>query len=1052
MKKIIFLLLLALFFLPDYSSSQVVNYNVTMAPADYDSLYIRDPYATDYYSCVFKCPGYPDRNDALIRFKGATTRLFPKKGFRIKFSSLWNGMKSFKMNPMFTDKSFIREKLCWDLFKRVNSIAPDPLCFVSFTINDVPKGVYLWIDNIDKYFYTLRGRASGPTYEANGDYSKADLTIQTLNKLKLYYTKQVGDTNYYTDLQNMITELNNTSEANFPAWLNNTFEVNSVYNWLAINCLVQMSDCYTANYDLYRDTTKANKQWYIIPWDYDMAFGRDGDGSIPYPDDELNDGFCYDLPTFNGPDNVLKDRVINNAVTGPILKQRVKDIIDSVYTEQIYYPKIDSLKNLLANEVANDPLKWGTVQDFNENIEEIKYFINARKNFIYNTYVNAPSGDWDIATIHPTQLNVPYRFIDYGGFSIATMTFKSLNLDSIQVRVYKNSTYTNIPDQTSKRFIKRYYKITPYPASATFNAKIQLEYLDYIKQPAINCEVQSGVQDERLVRSYCWKGSSWTDMQQSSINPYSNTIIIDNFNQSYCTANSVIAFFYPTEYPAQFWFKIPNNYWQRLYDIKFANANTGYMVGEQSIILKTVNGGLNWTSSTIGNNLYLYKLAVSGTVLYAACEAGHVFKSSNSGNSWTSLLTGVTQKLNSINFINANEGWAVGDNGCVIHTTNGGSAWSSSAIDTAVNLNALEVFGTAELVTAGSNGKVYTSTNSGASWSPVITGTTKNIYSLKKSGDSYLLLSGDSNLVMYSRTKGQTWNNISVSFPSVLNFKDAAIIDTNRIYVCGDLGSIFYSPNKGLNWFGQYTAISSDLNALYFIDSTKGICSGAEASVLKADFPGTTSSLSLAVTALLSGYYNGTTMVPKNVTVELHNASTPYALVESKTIGLSSSGTGTPVFTNAAKGIPYYIVVKFDNGLETWSATTQTFTGSTLTYDFTSAATQAFGSNMLLVGTKWCIISGDANQDCCVDALDRSACWNDRNLSGVYVTDLNGDGVVDALDRSIAWNNRNLAVQKPALMARPSVKQNNKSNTDNLKGKYDLKLDGSNAKKVSKNK
>jgi hypothetical protein len=204
---------------------------------------------------------------------------------------------------------------------------------------------------------------------------------------------------------------------------------------------------------------------------------------------------------------------------------------------------------------------------------------------------------------------------------------------------------------------------------------------------------------------------------------------------------------------------------------------------------------------------------------------------------------------------------------------------------------------------------------------------------------------------------------------------------------------------------------------------------------------------------MLSGYCNGTTMnYTKNVTVELHNSTTPYALVESKAVAISTSGTCNPIFTTALNGTPYYIVLKFDNGLETWSATAQTFTGSVLNYNFTDLATKAYGSNMILVGTKWCIISGDADQDGSIGALDRSACWNDRNLVGVYVTDLDGDGSVGALDRSIAWNNRNLAVQKPALAANPKndATKDKKGNTSN--GKYDLKLDGSNAKKVIKTK
>ena len=41
----------------------------------------------------------------------------------------------------------------------------------------------------------------------------------------------------------------------------------------------------------------------------------------------------------------------------------------------------------------------------------------------------------------------------------------------------------------------------------------------------------------------------------------------------------------------------------------------------------------------------------------------------------------------------------------------------------------------------------------------------------------------------------------------------------------------------------------------------------------------------------------------KDVTVELHAATTPYALVESQAVTLSTSGTANPVFTTAVNGI-----------------------------------------------------------------------------------------------------------------------------------------------------
>ena len=208
----------------------------------------------------------------------------------------------------------------------------------------------------------------------------------------------------------------------------------------------------------------------------------------------------------------------------------------------------------------------------------------------------------------------------------------------------------------------------------------------------------------------------------------------------------------------------------------------------------------------------------------------------------------------------------------------------------------------------------------------------------------------------------------------------------------------------------------------------------------------------LDLTALISGFYNGSTMVSDLITLYLKTEASPYNSVDTTVTTISTNG-GAVFYSYSAypalytgTAINYWIVFRHRNSLETWSAAVNSFSNinGTLSYDFTTAITQAFGSNLILKGTKWCIINGDVDQDGAVGALDRSACWNDRNLIGVYATDLDGDGAVGALDRSICWNNRNATVQKPAVGPARGIKQDNKSNTGNT---YDLKLDDSNEKK-----
>lgn len=148
--------------------------------------------------------------------------------------------------------------------------------------------------------------------------------------------------------------------------------------------------------------------------------------------------------------------------------------------------------------------------------------------------------------------------------------------------------------------------------------------------------------------------------------------------------------------------------------------------------------------------------------------------------------------------------------------------------------------------------------------------------------------------------------------------------------------------------------------------------------------------------------------VQDTIVVSLRSATSPYDLVEMSMAYLSPTGTAAVNFAKAVNGVNYYIVVNHRNSIETWSKSGgEVFTGGVLNYDFTSAATQAFGSNMVLVGSKYSFYTGDPNQDGTVDAGDLSLIDNDafNFVSGYVVTDLNGDQSVDGTDLTFADNN-----------------------------------------------
>jgi uncharacterized delta-60 repeat protein len=231
-----------------------------------------------------------------------------------------------------------------------------------------------------------------------------------------------------------------------------------------------------------------------------------------------------------------------------------------------------------------------------------------------------------------------------------------------------------------------------------------------------------------------------------------------------------------------------------------------------------------------------------------------------------------------------------------------------------------------------------------------------------------------------------------------------------------DYATVKFDRNGNELWSKRYNGPVNGDDAAFAIDTYRGsdvFVTGRSLSTLNNDFatirysPSSPSTLQL--TALIEGFYNQSTnqMVADTATVYIRNFTSPYEIIDSAKAVLNSLGVGSFTFSNTDNVINYYLVMKHRNSIETWSGASVAFTLNQLTYNFTNAASKAYGSNLKLKGSKYCIYSGDSNQDGSVDASDMSVVDNDlyNFATGYLSTDLDGDGNVDASDLSICDNN-----------------------------------------------
>ncbi|MBK9333045.1 MAG: hypothetical protein IPM96_11725 [Ignavibacteria bacterium] len=200
-----------------------------------------------------------------------------------------------------------------------------------------------------------------------------------------------------------------------------------------------------------------------------------------------------------------------------------------------------------------------------------------------------------------------------------------------------------------------------------------------------------------------------------------------------------------------------------------------------------------------------------------------------------------------------------------------------------------------------------------------------------------------------------------------------------------------------------------DLNLVAFPIS--GITGDIDGDIRNANFPykGADESTSISVPTLtLTLGLEAISPIQDTVTVTLRSTSPPYAIIGSDSKILDANGSASFLFAKALNGVNYYIVVNHRNSIQTWSKSGgEQFSGGVLNYDFTTAAAQAFGNNMVLVSGDYRNYTGDVNQDDVVDLSDVAVIDNDAFSfsTGYIVSDLNYDLLVDIADLTYADNN-----------------------------------------------
>ena len=148
-----------------------------------------------------------------------------------------------------------------------------------------------------------------------------------------------------------------------------------------------------------------------------------------------------------------------------------------------------------------------------------------------------------------------------------------------------------------------------------------------------------------------------------------------------------------------------------LFNMHFANADTGWAVGSDGGIFATFDGGASWDAQTSNTVKDIYGVhAVAPSTVWAggddmvrtldgqawgpavqkpsdqnldlffvtvdtgwvASTGGNIYKTTDAAVSWQTQSIPMSGAVFGLYFLNADTGWAVGENGMIVHTVDGG--------------------------------------------------------------------------------------------------------------------------------------------------------------------------------------------------------------------------------------------------------------------------------------------------------------------------------------------------------------------------------------------
>jgi len=333
-------------------------------------------------------------------------------------------------------------------------------------------------------------------------------------------------------------------------------------------------------------------------------------------------------------------------------------------------------------------------------------------------------------------------------------------------------------------------------------------------------------------------------------------------------------------------YDVTNN---NVYGLQFINVRKGIASGSNSTVLFSLDGGRKWDTSKVMGTADLYDIDYSEGSAVAVGEDGTIALGVNYDNiverlatdsidvdtifgydtsivvntipdppetttvvdtnianidyqldtilytidtvwsMWDTVSSGTTEHLNSVVLVNANNGWAVGDNGIILVTADGGSSWAPQTSNVTSDLLQVTFENSTTGWVTGRSGTILSTSDGGNTWTAMTSGTNYDLFDIVQVESNKYFAFG-SLALLESNNGGTSWDPVPTNIVAIPSFMDLTFVNDNLGFAVGNAGAIIRTEDGGDTWNyrrrNQENKVSEWFTRVQFIDENVGWCVG----------------------------------------------------------------------------------------------------------------------------------------------------------------------------------------------------------------------------------